>query len=90
MRDHLATTRRILADQLGITIEEDINPSDHILEDLGADSLDTVELVMAFEEEYDINVPDEEADNLTKVSDIVTYLERRFPSENNPDQVSEG
>lgn len=80
MRNHLNTVKTILADQLGID-ESDISPDSEIIQDLGADSLDTIELVMAFEEEYDIEVPDEEAEKLQKVSDIVLYLEKHSPSE---------
>jgi len=81
MRNHLNETRRILADQFGITEESSISPGALIIEDLGADSLDTIELLMTFEEEYHIEVPDEEAENLRRVSDIVTYLERTTPNE---------
>ena len=51
-----------------------MTPEAKFVEDLGADSLDTVELVMAFEEEFDIEVPDEEAEKLQAVGDVVTYI----------------
>ncbi len=78
MIDHLTKTKRILADQLGID-ESDISPEKDIIHDLGADSLDTIELVMAFEEEYDIEIEDEEAEKCKTVADIVAYLETNIP-----------
>lgn len=63
----------IIVDQLGVD-EDLINPESKFVEDLGADSLDTVELVMAFEEEFDVEVPDEEAEKLQSVGDVITYI----------------
>jgi acyl carrier protein len=63
----------IIVDQLGVNADQ-VNPEAKFVEDLGADSLDTVELVMAFEEEFEIEVPDEEAEKLTSVGDVVTYI----------------
>jgi len=65
----------IIVDQLGVA-EDQVKPDAKFVEDLGADSLDTVELVMAFEEEFDIEVPDEEAENLKSVGDVVAYIEK--------------
>ena len=65
--------KAIVAEQLGVKEEEVTNESSFV-DDLGADSLDTVELVMAFEEEFDIEVPDEEAEKLQAVGDVVTYI----------------
>ena len=65
--------RDIIVQQLGVNPEQ-VTPEAKFIEDLGADSLDTVELVMAFEEEFDIEVPDEEAEKLQAVGDVVTYI----------------
>ena len=63
----------IIVDQLGVSAEQ-VTPEAKFVEDLGADSLDTVELVMAFEEEFDIEVPDDEAEKLQSVGDVITYI----------------
>ncbi|MEM1083858.1 MAG: acyl carrier protein [Verrucomicrobiota bacterium] len=65
----------IIVDQLGVNADQ-VNPEAKFIEDLGADSLDTVELVMAFEEEFEIEVPDEEAEKLTSVGDVITYVNK--------------
>ncbi|MBL9133201.1 MAG: acyl carrier protein [Verrucomicrobiaceae bacterium] len=64
----------IIVEQLGVNPEQ-VTPEAKFIEDLGADSLDTVELVMAFEEEFGIDVPDEEAEKLQSVGDVVRYVE---------------
>ncbi len=66
--------RDIIVDQLGVNAEQVVLGA-RFIEDLGADSLDTVELVMAFEEEFSIEVPDEEAEKLQSVGDVVKYVE---------------
>ncbi len=66
--------RDIIVDQLGVNAEQVVTDA-RFIEDLGADSLDTVELVMAFEEEFSIEVPDEEAEKLQTVGDVVRYVE---------------
>ena len=66
--------KKIVAQQLGVK-EEDIQNSASFVEDLGADSLDTVELVMALEEEFETEIPDEDAENIRTVQDILDYLE---------------
>ena len=63
----------IIVDQLGVSADQ-VTTEAKFVEDLGADSLDTVELVMAFEEEFDIEVPDEEAEKLQAVGDVITYI----------------
>jgi acyl carrier protein len=63
----------IIVDQLGVNADH-VTLEAKFIEDLGADSLDTVELVMAFEEEFEIEVPDEEAEKLQSVGDVVTYI----------------
>lgn len=64
----------IIVEQLGVNPEQ-VTTTAKFIEDLGADSLDTVELVMAFEEEFDIEVPDEEAEKLQTVGDVIRYIE---------------
>ena len=66
--------RDIIVDQLGVNAEQVVKDA-RFIEDLGADSLDTVELVMAFEEEFSIEVPDEEAEKLQTVGDVISYVE---------------
>ncbi|MDF1812973.1 MAG: acyl carrier protein [Verrucomicrobiales bacterium] len=68
--------KSIIVDQLGVT-EEQVTPEAKFIEDLGADSLDTVELVMAFEDEFGISVPDDEAEKLTSVGEVLTYIESK-------------
>ncbi len=63
----------IIANQLGIE-EEDVTAAASVVDDLGADSLDVVELVMALEEEFDLEIPDEEAEKITKVQNIFDYM----------------
>jgi len=55
-----------------------ISLEDSFMDDLGADSLDTVELIMAFEEEFDIEIPDEDAENIRTVGDVIKYLEDKL------------
>ena len=63
----------IIAEELGVEREK-LTPEASFMEDLGADSLDTVELVMAFEKEFDIDIPDEDAEKLRTVGDAMKYL----------------
>lgn len=67
--------RKLIAEQLNIS-EEKVTPETRIVEDLGADSLDMVEMLMTLEEEFGIEVPDEEAANLKQVSDLVAFIEK--------------
>lgn len=67
--------RSIIVDQLGVESDK-VTADAKFIEDLGADSLDTVELVMAFEENFEIEVPDEEAEKLQSVADVVAYIEK--------------
>ena len=64
----------IIVEQLGVKPDQ-VTPEAKFIEDLGADSLDTVELIMALEEEFGIEVPDEQAEKLTTVGDVVKYIE---------------
>lgn len=66
--------KSIIAEQLGVKVEE-IKPESSFIEDLGADSLDTVELVMALEEEFGLEIPDEDAEKMTTVGDAIKYIE---------------
>ncbi|MDF1823862.1 MAG: acyl carrier protein [Verrucomicrobiales bacterium] len=68
--------KNIIVEQLGVS-EDQVKPEAKFIEDLGADSLDTVELVMAFEEEFDITVPDEDAEKLTSVGEVYSYIEEK-------------
>ena len=68
-----AKVKEIIVEQLNVTPDQVTNDAKFI-DDLGADSLDTVELVMAFEEEFDIEVPDEDAEKLQSVTDVITYI----------------
>ena len=65
--------KEIICEQLGVE-EEEVTPNAKFIEDLGADSLDTVELVMAFEEEFDLEIPDEEAEKITTVGEAIQYI----------------
>jgi acyl carrier protein len=67
--------KKIIVDQLGVE-EETVTPEASFVDDLGADSLDTVELVMALEEEFGIEIPDEDAEKISKVKDAVEYIEK--------------
>ena len=67
--------RKILVDQLGDISEDEVTLEASIVDDLGADSLDIVEIVMALEEEFEIEIPDEDAEKIKKVQEIVDYVE---------------
>lgn len=66
--------KKIIVEQLGVN-EDQVTPEAKFIEDLGADSLDTVELVMALEEEFGSEIPDEEAEKLVSVGDVIRYIE---------------
>lgn len=68
-----AKVKSIIADQLGVG-EDEIKPASSFIEDLGADSLDIVELVMAMEEEFEIEIPDDQAENIKTVGDAINYI----------------
>ncbi len=72
-----AKVKQIVMDKLGVE-ESQIVPSANFIEDLRADSLDTVELVMAFEEEFSINIPDEDQDKLRTVGQAIDYLKEKL------------
>ncbi|HVM60105.1 MAG TPA: acyl carrier protein [Verrucomicrobiae bacterium] len=68
--------KEIIVEQLGVNPDQ-VTPEAKFIEDLGADSLDTVELVMAFEEEFGAEIPDEDAEKLQTVGDVIKYIEDR-------------
>ena len=71
--------KSIIVEQLGVD-EEEVTPDASFVDDLGADSLDTVELVMAFEEEFGIEIPDEDAEKITRDKEAVEYIESHAKS----------
>ncbi|MCP3676258.1 MAG: acyl carrier protein [Deltaproteobacteria bacterium] len=68
--------KKIVVDQLGVS-EEEVKDNASFVDDLGADSLDTVEMVMAFEEEFGIEIPDEDAEKIRVVKDAVVYIDKK-------------
>ncbi|HPQ41729.1 MAG TPA: acyl carrier protein [bacterium] len=68
---------KVVADQLGVD-QSEVTPEASFTDDLGADSLDTVELVMAFEEEFDVEIPDEDAEKMNIVKDAINYLKEKL------------
>jgi len=68
--------KEIIVEQLGVNADQ-VNASASFIEDLGADSLDTVELVMAFEEEFGAEIPDEDAEKMTSVGAVIEYLKSK-------------
>ena len=72
----LEKIKSIVADQLGVA-EDQVTEDASFIDDLGADSLDTVELVMAFEEEFDVEIPDEDAQKIKTVKDVIEYIESK-------------
>jgi acyl carrier protein len=68
--------KEIIVEQLGVTPEQ-VTPTASFIDDLGADSLDTVELVMALEEAFSVDVPDEDAEKLQTVGDVIKYIEEK-------------
>lgn len=68
--------KHIIVEQLGVKEEEVVNTA-HFVDDLGADSLDTVELVMALEDEFEMEIPDEEAENITTVQQAIDFIDKQ-------------
>jgi len=76
MADVALKVKQIIAEQLGVKIEE-VTDTASFVDDLGADSLDTVELVMALEEEFGIEIPDEDAEKMTSVGEAIRYIDEK-------------
>jgi acyl carrier protein len=72
-----AKVKGLVAKQLSIE-EKQITPEASFLDDLGADSLDTVELIMSFEEDFDIEIPDEDAEQIRKVQDVLDFIHKKL------------
>ena len=70
--------KQIIVEQLGVD-ESEVTPTASFIDDLGADSLDTVELVMALEEGFGMEIPDEDAEKITTVKDAISYIESHMP-----------
>ena len=68
--------KSIIVEQLGVSMDE-VTPEASFIEDLGADSLDIVELIMALEERYEIEIPDEDAEKIQSVKDVIQYIQGR-------------
>jgi len=71
--------KKIIVDKLGVD-ENDVTPESNFIQDLGADSLDTVELIMEFEKEFDVSIPDEQAEKIQTVGQAIEYLESQTAS----------
>ncbi|WP_308621656.1 acyl carrier protein [uncultured Desulfovibrio sp.] len=76
MSDVAEKVQKIIVDQLGVSADE-VKPDASFVEDLGADSLDLTELIMAMEEEFDIEIADEDAQKILKVQDAINYIENK-------------
>jgi acyl carrier protein len=74
--------KQIIVEQLGVD-ESEVTPTAHFVDDLGADSLDIVELVMAFEESFEIEIPDDDAEKIATVKDAVDYIQAHVKSSKN-------
>ncbi len=72
----LDRVKTIVANQLGVD-EAQVTEDASFIDDLGADSLDTVELIMAFEEEFDVEIPDEDEQNIKTVKDVIDYIQAK-------------
>jgi len=77
MADALDRIKAIVVEELAVD-EDEVTPEASFIDDLGADSLDVVELIMAFEEEFEIEIPDEDAENIATVKDAVDYIEENL------------
>ncbi|MBW4612290.1 MAG: acyl carrier protein [Desmonostoc vinosum HA7617-LM4] len=78
--DIFERVKEIVIEQLGVEDESKVTPKATFIDDLGADSLDTVELVMALEEEFNIEIPDEAAEKILSVQDVVDYINNKVPA----------
>ena len=76
MSDIQERVKKIIIEQLNVE-EDQVTPSAHVVEDLGADSLDNVEMVMAFETEFELEIPDEDTEKITNMQEAVAYIQQR-------------
>ncbi len=76
---HEARVKEIIMKQLAVNPEQ-LTPSASFIDDLGADSLDTVELIMALEDEFSVKIPDEDAEKIATVQDAINYMNQRVPA----------
>ena len=74
MSDVADRVTQIIVDKLGVD-KDDVKPDSNFIQDLGADSLDTVELIMEFEKEFDVNIPDEDAEKIQTVGEAISFLD---------------
>ena len=79
MSNIIERVTKLVCEQLGVK-EDEVTPEASFVEDLGADSLDTVELVMALEEEFETEIPDEEAEKITTVKEAIDYIQKHADS----------
>jgi acyl carrier protein len=79
MSSVLERVKKIVIEQLGVD-EDQVTPSASFTDDLGADSLDTVELVMALEQEFNLEIPDEDAEKITNIEEAVKYIQEKLES----------
>lgn len=83
MSDVSTRVKMIIAEKLGVEMAE-VNPEAAFTNDLGADSLDSVELIMEFEKEFNISIPDEQAENVTTVGQAIAYIEEHTTAQVDP------
>lgn len=83
--DTLERVKKVLVDQLDVDAAA-ITPEASIVDDLGADSLDIVEIIMGLEDQFDVEIPDEDAEKITTVQDIITYVETKGVSDHAPSE----
>jgi len=87
--DIYSRIKKIIAERLSLS-EDEIRMDSSFLDDLGADSLDIVELIMAFEEEFDLKIPDEEAEKIETVKDVVDYIQSHLGNDlENTEEISD-
>lgn len=79
MSSVIERVKKIVIEQLGVD-EDQVTPSASFTDDLGADSLDTVELVMALEQEFNLEIPDEDAEKITNIEEAVKYIQEKLES----------
>jgi acyl carrier protein len=82
MENYAERIKEIIVEQLGVTPDQ-VTPEASFIDDLGADSLDTVELVMAFEDAFEIEIPDEDAEKMVRVGDALDYLKKKLSEKAN-------